>query len=406
MPAVMIMAYDERGEIRFVGDVPKGAACRCVCPTCASPLVARQGQENEWHFAHEASQERPECAVGAMNLARTLGIEYLRRLHASGRLVLPPYNTHAAVSSAWFAHSQSVTWESQLVGPLTWIEAPAKANVVATGQLDTGAAMAFFVQVGETSAPSMDGLPPDTAYATLLVAPTWPRGTRTREEALAAIAETARLHWGYQPDSFGMRGRAQRELEAMEARERARYEQIRHHRATEAGRRWAEIARKMDQGHAPPAPDHASAAVMAPSTGSAHAGPPGNAPAPPTATRRTSQEGTRYPEYPGHQNSCNFQFFRLDAEQAWVFYPLEAAFLARIAERDQWEAPPPPKAWAIAPAHRKFDGWDECLPPSVGTALPEEGIYLVRDHITAVVFLSPRSKGSASAHDPAEFLGK
>ena len=402
----MIMAYDASGEIRFVGDVPKGAACGCVCPTCASPLVARQGQENEWHFAHEASQERPECVVGAMNLARSLGIEYLRRLHASGRLVLPPYTTHAAVSSAWFAHSQPVTWESQLVGPLTWIEAPAKANVVATGQLDTGAAMAFFVQVGEASAPSMGGLPADTAYATLLVAPTWPRGTRTREEALAAIATTAHFQWGYQPDSFGMQARAQRELEEREALERARYEQIRQHRATEAGRRWAEIARRMDQRHAPPDPQHQGAAVIAPSTGSAPADPPGNAPASPAAIRSTSLEGARYPEYPGHQSGCNFQFFRLGADQAWVFYPLESAFIARIAASGQWEPPLPSKAWAIAPAHAAFEGWDECLPPSVGTALPDEGLYLVRDHLTAVIFLSPRSKGSASAHDPAEFLGK
>lgn len=398
------MAYDAGGEIRFVGDVPKGAACGCVCPTCSSPLVARQGQENEWHFAHEASQERPECVVGAMNLARSLGIEHLRRLHASGKLILPPYTTHAGVSSAWFSRSQPVSWETQLVGPLTWMDAPAKSHAVATGQLDSGAAMAFFVQVGETSTPSLEGLKADTAYATLLVAPTWPRGTRTREEAFAAIATTARLHWGYQPDSFGMRASAQRELEAIEAQERARYEQIRRQRADEAGRRWAEIARRMNQRQESPAPADPAEGKATAHSGSVPSDPQGGIQAAPA--RSAAADGTRHPQYPGHQGGCNFQFFRLDVDQAWVFYPLENAFVMQLGERVQWAAPLPAKVWAIAPANSAFEGWDECLPPSVGVALPDEGIYLVRDHIAAVMFLSPRSKDTASAHDPAEFLGK
>ena len=32
--------------------VPRGAKCGCVCPSCRTPLVARQGDEKEWHFAH------------------------------------------------------------------------------------------------------------------------------------------------------------------------------------------------------------------------------------------------------------------------------------------------------------------------------------------------------------------
>lgn len=41
---------DER--IVDVVDVPRGAKCGCVCPSCRTPLVARQGDEKEWHFAH------------------------------------------------------------------------------------------------------------------------------------------------------------------------------------------------------------------------------------------------------------------------------------------------------------------------------------------------------------------
>ena len=64
------------------------------------------------------------------------------------------------------------------------------------------------------------------------------------------------------------------------------------------------------------------------------------------------------------------------------------------------------KLWAIAPVGGPREGWDECFPPSVGSADAEHGIYWVCDHITAVTFLSPRSKGTHTANDPAEFSNK
>ena len=84
----LFAALDAQGEIRFVGDVPRGAACGCFCPACASPLVAKLGEVNEWHFAHVAGQERPDCIVGAVNLLRRLGVEYLNQL---ADLALPIY---------------------------------------------------------------------------------------------------------------------------------------------------------------------------------------------------------------------------------------------------------------------------------------------------------------------------
>jgi len=35
-----------------VEDVPRGAKCGCICPACKTPLIARQGEKKEWHFAH------------------------------------------------------------------------------------------------------------------------------------------------------------------------------------------------------------------------------------------------------------------------------------------------------------------------------------------------------------------
>jgi hypothetical protein len=43
------------------GEVARGRACNCVCPGCGHPVLARQGTEREWHFAHTAGQA---CAQG------------------------------------------------------------------------------------------------------------------------------------------------------------------------------------------------------------------------------------------------------------------------------------------------------------------------------------------------------
>jgi len=37
-----------------IDEVPAGGACGCICPSCASRLVARHGDHRVWHFAHEA----------------------------------------------------------------------------------------------------------------------------------------------------------------------------------------------------------------------------------------------------------------------------------------------------------------------------------------------------------------
>uniref|UniRef100_UPI002B477B28 competence protein CoiA family protein n=1 Tax=Vibrio vulnificus TaxID=672 RepID=UPI002B477B28 len=35
-----------------VADVVRGKNCGCICPSCHTPLIARQGEEKQWHFAH------------------------------------------------------------------------------------------------------------------------------------------------------------------------------------------------------------------------------------------------------------------------------------------------------------------------------------------------------------------
>ena len=46
-----------------IAQAERGKACACVCPECNAPLLARQGEERAWHFAHAASN--PDCKHAA-----------------------------------------------------------------------------------------------------------------------------------------------------------------------------------------------------------------------------------------------------------------------------------------------------------------------------------------------------
>ena len=54
---VFSWAEDKRGKMVYVDDVPRGAACNCICPYCRESLIARHGAERAHGFAH-AGKER------------------------------------------------------------------------------------------------------------------------------------------------------------------------------------------------------------------------------------------------------------------------------------------------------------------------------------------------------------
>jgi len=75
-----------------VADVPSGKKCACICPSCEIPLVARKGEINEWHFAHDSQyidkDQELACdfswAVAVKMMIKQLIIE-------GGSLTLPDY---------------------------------------------------------------------------------------------------------------------------------------------------------------------------------------------------------------------------------------------------------------------------------------------------------------------------
>lgn len=49
------------GRMASPEEVASGRACNCMCPGCRAPLVAKKGEQNVWHFAHDG----PGCSTGA-----------------------------------------------------------------------------------------------------------------------------------------------------------------------------------------------------------------------------------------------------------------------------------------------------------------------------------------------------
>lgn len=53
-------------ELLDVTQVAQGKPCNCVCPSCKTPLIAHQGEQLVWHFAHASrsvySKTERQCA--------------------------------------------------------------------------------------------------------------------------------------------------------------------------------------------------------------------------------------------------------------------------------------------------------------------------------------------------------
>lgn len=62
------IANNENGELVHVDSVPNGKNCKCFCPNCKSPLVAKnRGKKRSHHFAHEHNQDCQVCYETTMH---------------------------------------------------------------------------------------------------------------------------------------------------------------------------------------------------------------------------------------------------------------------------------------------------------------------------------------------------
>ncbi|MDR9830017.1 competence protein CoiA [Vibrio sp. 10N.286.49.C2] len=79
-----------------VCDVARGKKCDCICPSCHTPLIARQGEEKQWHFAHatrKVDKTDKECDFSFFVSVRMMA----RQVIETGiRIALPEYKCTVA----------------------------------------------------------------------------------------------------------------------------------------------------------------------------------------------------------------------------------------------------------------------------------------------------------------------
>lgn len=371
----LFAAEDASGNIRFVGDVPRGLACGCFCPTCHSPLIARQGNLNEWHFSHEAGQERPECLVGAVNLLRRLAIE---RTMQHPPVNLADYSKTVQIPSIGGALRSVVTWPVSLEGAWTWDPGAGHGTPVGNATISPGATLDLYIDIGEEAANlDLTGKPEHAALMLWVAGPTPATPLRTREQAIGHIDANSRLFWRRMPDLFGKEAAAMAELHHREKEERARHQQLMDDRSRLAGQRWAQIRNRLDAGTAPGY------------SGEHHAVPSNpHAPGDP-AHSNAEPKPESYPWAPEAKPNASFSFYKLKDGSAWVIY--------RRAD----------DGCAIAPwgTEQETEGWDEALPPSVGVPDIEARIYRADDSLGAMMFFRQSVDIMRTSSDPEDFIG-
>ena len=354
------------GAMRFIGEVERGAACGCTCPECGSPLVAKQGNEKDWHFAHEGGQERPECEAGAINMLRRLAVEYLR---GQQTLELPPFRERVKVRSPLRELSEEVVWPVRMVGAVQWFDQPSKPSPVGRCQLEAGVDLEIFVEIGDQVSRSYP--PGPDAKASVVFWATLPAVSDLRQRLYAEqhLRKHGLFVWQYHPDVLGIAGGARARLGVQARSDEEQVDRIRRRQAEEAGRKWAGISGRLQH----PAPEGALGS------------PTREAEANSVDLKRPQSIAKKYDWAPDQKPGSAFIFYRLRDGSAWVVYTLQDA------------------SYAIAAWPRAEEGWDEALPPNVGTPDMVLGVYRAPDLVSAMTFLAPRAEVVRATSDPSEF---
>jgi hypothetical protein len=318
---------DATGAIRFVGDVPRGAACHCRCAACNAPLVAKRGNINTWHFAHEASQERPECFAGAVNLLRRLAIEHLQEL---GNPPLPRRRILVVTAPPLPVHQEHVEWEVGTGRMLQWHQQPIRNAPVGTLQLATGTKVQMFAEVAGGRGVNLDQVASDEGSLLFNVPlPDEAGQLKSLESAKHHIGFTGRFHWLQLPDNHP---------KVAEARERL--VQLAQRRQEHAG---AAKARRFGPWYGPTGADLEVA--------------PKVPPVPPAPER----DGSPWASW--RKPHSAFIFYGLKDGSAWVW----------MTHKDGRPA--------IAPWPSPFDGWEKVVPPKHGTPDVDLGVFFVADRV-------------------------
>lgn len=335
---------DSAGVIRFVGDVPRGAACGCTCSACGAALIARRGDVNKWHFSHEVNQERPECFAGAVNLLRRLAIQVLCE---STHLALPPLRLSVSTKAPLPAltelveyspgHGRIVQWEN----PQESSARPTRSQHVAVLELASGTQVRLFVEAGSGSRLRMPEA--EDHVGSLVFTVPLPTDTTQLGESVSAmnyIVEMGDFEWRHLPDAATLVAQTRRRLEQRAedlARARARVQQE------------SAALHRIQNNWAAPEPV-----------------PPPSVPLP-TLPADSPWNAWRKPR-------SSFIFYGLNDGSAWLLMQHQDGRTILI---------PWPKA---------DDGWDEQLPARLGTPDLALGGVVLFSEVNAMIYLRGRAK--------------
>jgi hypothetical protein len=337
---------DAEGALKFVGDVPRGAACGCTCAACGAPLVARRGAIRSWHFAHEASQERPDCFAGAVNLLRRLAGQRLRDL---GIPPLPVYSTTAATKFPLRVLSESISCEP---GPATvelWEAEPGQTGSTALLRLASGTGVRLFVTVGQhAQVRTGDVRAGEGAIFYEVPLPFAAEQLKDLEAAIRHIDENGSFFWRHFPDAAPLKAEALARLEV------------------EAKKPLGQPLSRRETFQPPPreAPAWQYAAIVPP------------APAP--VVDESPWAAWRKPRHA-------FLCYGLRDGTGWVLFPHQDG------------------RHVMAP-YPSFEGWDEAMPARIGKLLPDLPVYVLSDKLAAMVYLSQMATMVRTASDWPELL--
>lgn len=101
-----LFGLDQSSRLVFVSEVPRGLACQCRCVACNEPLIARQGEVREHHFAHASGRE--PCDVSHESLLHRYAKQVIQE---AGGLVVPMNATVALHLGLPGSHHESVHLE-------------------------------------------------------------------------------------------------------------------------------------------------------------------------------------------------------------------------------------------------------------------------------------------------------
>lgn len=90
--------------MQYIANVPKGKSCQCICPGCNTPLIARKGQKNTWHFSHSVAVE----CNGETALHKAAKQILVQEANLINEIQLPANQTSEIIESDCLGRSYSI----------------------------------------------------------------------------------------------------------------------------------------------------------------------------------------------------------------------------------------------------------------------------------------------------------